>query len=251
MTMMTTTVTTSVRKSGSPEVRKSTTTFVIATLLALGCASSAQAAVEVCDLRVGLGGYGVSNASWNESYYAGSRSSLPSGSGSGTGWNGGGFGALSITFTQGHLPRHGGFIWGAGIESTSESHESTVLGVPNQRVTTSTFSFLGRLGYGVPFGSRVHMEFMPELHLGGLTTDVYDTDGSNLERTTASGGYAAIGMHAGWYAEVTRHLALGAELGVRRCAGSYSADFSSTGGRVEGNLYYTQWGGQAGIGVRF
>lgn len=221
-------------------------------LLPLLCAVTGGAAtIDVSDLRVGLGAYGIANQSWNEQYSAGPWSVLPSDSGSGGDWDGEVFGAFSVMYTRGHLPRGGGFIWGVGFESDFESHSSEVLGFAHQTVATSTFAFVGRVGFGLPIGPRVHLEFMPELHLGWVDTDVYDTDGYVLERTTAVGGYVAGGLHVGGYVTVDRALVLGASFGVRRCAADYDATFASTGGHVDGSLYYTQWGGQFECGVRF
>lgn len=214
-------------------------------------AAAHAATIDVSDLRIGVGAYGVAEQSWSEGYAAGPWSVLPSGSDSGGDWGGQVFGAFSLMYTRGHLPYGGGFIWGAGVESGYESHTSNVLGFPGQRVATSTFAVVGRAGYGLPIGPRVHLEFMPELHLGWMGTDVYDSDGVVLERTGASGGYAAGGLHLGGYVTVQRNLVLGGSFGVRRCAGHYDASFASTGGQVEGKLFYTQWGGQFEIGVRF
>ena len=181
---------------------------------ALGVAS--LGAMEVDDLRVGLGGYGVTNASWTESYSAGPASATGSGSDSGTGWDGNAVGAVSVVYTQGHLPRSGGWLWAVGVETTAERHTATVVGVPGQTVATSTFALLGRFGYGLPITSRIHLEIMPELQVGGLATDVYDTNGVTLEQTTADGSYGAIGLHVGGYVRVHRHLVLGLSVEMRR-----------------------------------
>jgi hypothetical protein len=218
--------------------------------LVLACAATAGA-MDISDLRVGLGGYGVGDASWTEGYSAGPWSATGSGNDSGTGWDGNAFGAFSIMYTGGRLPRGGGLIWAAGIESTFESHTSTVLGFTDQTVNTGTFAGCGRIGFGLPVGPYAHLEFMPELHLGWMDAYVYDTDGVTLERRTAVGGYAALGLHVGGYVTIQRHLVLGASGGFRRAAGHFSATFDSTGGRDEGALHYTQWGGQFEIGFRF
>jgi hypothetical protein len=222
------------------------------TSLGLVCgAVSLVHAMEVNDLRIGAGGYGVTNANWNETYWAGPASATGSGSDSGSDWDGDAIAALSLVYTQGQLPRSGGWLWAVGVESTAERHTSTVVGVPGQTVATSTFAVLGRFGYGVPMTPHIHLEIMPELQIGGLATDVYDTNGVTLERNTATGGYGAAGLHLGGYARVQRHLVLGLSVGVRRTAGHYDGDFASTGGRVDGALYGTQWGGRFELGVRF
>lgn len=213
--------------------------------------AAAQGAIEVSDIRMGLGGYGVSQASWSESYSAGPWSNSDSGNDSGTGWDGSVCGAFSLIYTKGHLPYGGGFIWAAGFESTFESHRSTIMDFPDQPVNTDTFALVGRAGFGLPIGPRVHLECMPEVHFGGMVTDVYDSDGLVLERRSASGSYGAIGLHLGGYVTVDHHLVLGIAGGFRRVAGHYSANFVSTGGYDEGALYYTQWGGQFEIGIRF
>ncbi len=213
-------------------------------------AACGAATIDVNDLRVGLGWYAPVDQAWSESYAAGPWSVLPSGSGSGGDWGAEVFTGFEIMYTRGHLPRGGGFIWAVGMHSGWEWHHAPVLGT-YETVATSTWGLTGRAGYGLPIGPRVHLEIMPEFQAGWMWTDVHDTDGWVVERTTGDGRFVAGGIHVGGYVTVDRNLVLGGSFGWRRCNGHYDAGFASTGGYVDGRLMWTEVGAQFEIGVRF
>jgi hypothetical protein len=117
---------------------------------------------------------------------------------------------------------------------------------------TQALYVVAKFGYGLPLGRRVHLEFMPFFNLGEyLVEDADVAVGNLLDRETADGSYAAIGMHVGCYVAVTPHFVIGVSGRITRASTSTSVDFRNTGGSYDATADFTLVGGQLELGYRF
>jgi hypothetical protein len=223
----------------------------------IACLPLAQAAMAmefVDDLRLEIGGYGVTNIRDHRDTTAGSDSAfLTTSSSDTTTDNSYDRTSFAISYTWGRLHQDGGLLVSAGFTYFDSYTDVTDPGIGQTFSLESSISeFCFSIGYGLPVSHWSYFEFMGDFGVGYMQSDVIDRSQSFgwEEFENATGIEGSIGAHVGWTACIARHLLLGLRAGISQHAANLHADFA-TGATYDERIRETIVDGRMMIGYRF
>jgi hypothetical protein len=184
--------------------------------------------VEVRDIRVSIGG-GPGPSRVRDDYTAGPASGQPSGTYD-YHLDRRGAGIIEVNWTMGDLHRHGGLIWGAGIRAAGGKLD--VAGGPagERDLSYGRVGPSAHLDYGYAFTRCLHLEAGGLVGFGAASADWFDRDSAGiLHSKKAKGAYGEVGLRAGLYGCIARHLVLGGEFELTATRSRLTADQDTPG----------------------
>jgi hypothetical protein len=203
--------------------------------------------LQVRDLRLEVGHGDLADYEAEYRYTAGPASELPSGTYTSDEYDGGSIFSIAALYTRADLAPFG-FLWAAGIEYQTSSDD-----IDGETFTTDLVGGKVRLGMGWTPAPLWRFEATAEGGLGYMQVDDADVvSGSGvLEKATADGHYAAIGLQIGGGYAIKGKWEVGLSARLMHYEAETEAEFDGIGSSYEADLSWLLWSVAVTGGYRF
>lgn len=156
-------------------------------------------------------------------------------------------GVLRLMYTSGLIKDNGGLLFGFGFQHLSASEE-----FDGETFDSTAIGMQGKIAYGRRLGDNTHFEIGPFVGGGFISVEDVDlTSGLQIIRETGDGTYMQLGLEAGVYIALVKHLVLGVFVSVDYTFADWETHFPTTGGSYTASADWNTFLGGASVGFRF